>query len=80
MNKMSLIIIVIIAILLSVNMVSGLSNTILETPKYEVIKKSGSYEVRKYEPMIIARTLVSLDYKEVTYSGFRRIANYIFLT
>ena len=61
MNKMIYIIIAIIATLLCVNMAWGLSNTMLETPKYKVIKKSGSYEVRKYEPMIIARTLVSSD-------------------
>ena len=59
-------------------MVWGLSNTMLETPEYKVIKKSGFYEVRKYEPMIIARTLVRSDYKEATSTGFRRIANYIF--
>ena len=78
MNKMVFIIIAIVATFFCVNMVWGLSNTMLETPEYKVIKKSGSYEVRKYEPMIIARTLVRSDYKEATSTGFRRIANYIF--
>lgn len=78
MNKWSLIIVAIIAILLCVNMVRGISNTLLETPKYKVIKKEDPYEIRKYEPMIIARTRVSSDYKKATYTGFRRIANYIF--
>ena len=78
MNKMVFIIIAIVATFFCVNMVWGPSNTMLETPEYKVIKKSGSYEVRKYEPMIIARTLVRSDYKEATSTGFRRIANYIF--
>jgi len=78
MNNMIYIIIAIIATLLCVNMAWGLSNTMLETPKYKVIKKSGSYEVRKYEPMIVARTLVSSDYERATSTGFRRVANYIF--
>ena len=78
MNKMVFIIIAIVATFFCVNMVWGLSNTMLETPEYKVIKESGSYEVRKYEPMIIARTLVRSDYKEATSTGFRRIANYIF--
>ena len=78
MNKMVFIIIAIVATFFCVNMVWGLSNTMLETPEYKVIKKSGAYEVRKYEPMIIARTLVRSDYKEATSTGFRRIANYIF--
>ena len=78
MNKIVFIIIAIVATFFCVNMVWGLSNTMLETPEYKVIKKSGSYEVRKYEPMIIARTLVRSDYKEATSTGFRRIANYIF--
>ena len=78
MNKWSLIIIGVFAILLCANMVRGISNTLLETPKYKVIKKATPYEVREYEPMIIARTRVSSGYKEATYTGFRRIANYIF--
>ena len=78
MKKMVFIIIAIVATFFCVNMVWCLSNTMLETPEYKVIKKSGSYEVRKYEPMIIARTLVRSDYKEATSTGFRRIANYIF--
>jgi len=56
----------------------GLSNSMLETPEYELIRKSGSFEIRKYALMVIARTQVSSDYSEATSIGFRRIANYIF--
>ena len=33
--------------------IKGYSNTRLETPDYELIKEFGSFEVRKYGPMII---------------------------
>jgi hypothetical protein len=75
---MLFIIIAIIATIFCVNIVWGKSKTMLETPNYRVLKQSGSYEVREYEPMIIARTLVHSDYKKATYTGFRRIANYVF--
>ena len=50
----------------------------LETPKYQILEKNGLFEVRMYEPMIIATTTINNDYRESTYRGFRRIANYIF--
>jgi len=75
---MTIIITLTAVVLIVFNMIKGYSNTRLETPDYELIKESGSFEVRKYGPMVIARTLVNSDYKEATYTGFRRIANYIF--
>tara|TARA_B100001750_G_C15513582_1_gene605383 strand:+ start:1581 stop:2168 length:588 start_codon:yes stop_codon:yes gene_type:complete len=50
----------------------------IETPDYHLISKSGDFEIREYAPMVIARTEVKSAYKEATYTGFRRIANYIF--
>jgi len=78
MNKMAITFIILVIILFAVNMIRGFSNTKLETPDYELIMKSGSFEVRKYGPVVIARTLVYSDYKDATYTGFRRIAGYIF--
>tara|TARA_B100000214_G_C23955208_1_gene622461 strand:- start:1075 stop:1656 length:582 start_codon:yes stop_codon:yes gene_type:complete len=49
-----------------------------ETPRYELISKDGQFELRKYEPIIIAITKVESDYREASSTGFRRIANYIF--
>ena len=49
-----------------------------ETPKYELISKDGQFELRKYEPIIIAITEVESDYRDASSTGFRRIANYIF--
>ena len=50
----------------------------LETPIYEILEKSGSFEIRNYDPMIIAVTKVNSGFRESTYTGFRRIASYIF--
>jgi len=78
MNKILIFITIIIILLLSVNFIWGRSNTLLETPKYKLIKKLKSFEIREYEAMIIARTLVSSGYREAASMGFRRVANYIF--
>ena len=50
----------------------------IETPKHTLIKKEIGFEIRKYEPMVIAKTSVRSDYSDATSTGFRRIANYIF--
>ena len=50
----------------------------LETPAYQLIEKDGQFEIRKYDPMIIAITEINSNYRESTSTGFRRIANYIF--
>ena len=63
MSKMTIIVALIIVSLIATNLIRGYSNTRLETPEYELVKESGSYEIRKYGPMIIARTLVTSDYK-----------------
>ena len=75
---MAITVILLVVTLLCMNMIRGLSNTKLETPEYKLLKKSGSFEVREYAPMVIARTLVDADFKEATSTGFRRVANYIF--
>ena len=78
MDKIAITIILLVVALFCMNMIRGLSNTKLETPEYKLLKKSGSFEVREYAPMVIARTLVDADFKEATSTGFRRVANYIF--
>ena len=78
MNKILIFMTIIIILFLSINFIWGQSNSLLETPKYKLIKKFKSFEIREYETMIIARTLVSSDYSEAASMGFRRVANYIF--
>lgn len=50
----------------------------LEEPSYKVISKTDDYEVRLYDPYIIAKTTVSGDYQKAMNDGFREVATYIF--
>ena len=49
-----------------------------EEPRYEVIKKEEDFEVRRYQPMIIAEVLVTGTLSEASNKGFRQIADFIF--
>ena len=49
-----------------------------EEPKYELIEKSGEFELRQYQPMFIAEVLVDGDMDQASGKGFRLIADYIF--
>jgi effector-binding domain-containing protein len=50
----------------------------IEEPKYTVIEQSKPFELRSYEPKIIAEVEVSGDMKEASNRGFRLIADFIF--
>lgn len=50
----------------------------LEKPQYTLISKSGKLEIRSYEPVMIASTDLSGEYRQETRNGFRIIASYIF--
>lgn len=50
----------------------------IEEPTYAVIEKSGAFELRAYEPKIIAEVLVSGNMKQASNKGFKQIAGYIF--
>ena len=50
----------------------------IEEPKYEVIQTDGTFEIRKYAPILIAETFVDGDMDEASNKGFRLIADYIF--
>ena len=49
-----------------------------EEPRYEVIKKDNDFELRRYQPMIIAEVLVTGTLSEASNKGFRQIADFIF--
>ena len=49
-----------------------------EEPKYELIEKSGDFELRQYYPMLIAEVLVDGNMDQASSKGFRLIADYIF--
>ncbi len=49
----------------------------LEEAKYTVIMREGSFELRQYEPHIVAETMVEGDYDKAGNEGFRRLFKYI---
>ena len=49
-----------------------------EEPKYTVLEKSNAFELRSYEPRVVAETFVTGSLDEASSIGFRRIADYIF--
>ena len=73
-----------IAVLTSVRFGAGLyfwrQTELLERPEYTVIQQlSDGVELRKYEPYLIAETIVDgVGFKEPTGDGFRACAKYIF--
>ncbi len=50
----------------------------IEEPKYIVLKIDQDIEVRKYEPQLIAQTVVDGDMDQASNKGFRLIADFIF--
>ena len=50
----------------------------IEQPKFEVVGQIGDVEIRKYPSQLVARTLVSGEFSEVSNQGFRVLAGYIF--
>jgi hypothetical protein len=49
----------------------------LEEARYTVLEREGDFELRQYEPQIVAETLVEGDFQEVGNEGFRRLYDYI---
>ncbi len=50
----------------------------IEEPAYKIVSKNDEFEVREYEPMIVAETIVNEDFEEAGNTGFRILAGYIF--
>ena len=49
----------------------------IEEAPYALIAKNGKYELRHYQPYIVAATIVEGDFEKVGNEGFRRLADYI---
>jgi DNA gyrase inhibitor GyrI len=50
----------------------------VEQPKYTVVESDGNFEIRDYEPMIVAAMDVTGTRESAIREGFRTIADYIF--
>lgn len=48
-----------------------------EEPSYTLIEKKDKYELRKYDPYIVAATMVEGNFDDVGNEGFRRLFKYI---
>ncbi|MCA1733121.1 MAG: heme-binding protein, partial [Acidobacteria bacterium] len=49
-----------------------------EQPRYEVLRRDGNLELRRYEPYIVAEIEVRASFEEAGSAAFRPLANYIF--
>jgi hypothetical protein len=49
----------------------------IEEAKYAVLEGEGDFELRQYEPQIVADTLVEGDFQDVGNEAFRRLYDYI---
>jgi hypothetical protein len=49
----------------------------IEEAKYTVLERQGDFEIRQYEPLIVAETLVGGKFQDVGNEGFRRLYDYI---
>jgi len=79
MNKIFLILAVIIGIFFISQLIMSFQSDKIETPKYTVLKKYDEFEIRQYDTMIIAQTILpSSSYDASSSMGFRRVASYIF--
>jgi hypothetical protein len=50
----------------------------IETPDYRILSTHDGYEIREYAPYIVAEVTVQGSYRDSLYSGFRKVADYIF--
>lgn len=56
----------------------GVAVASYESPKYEVFKKDGDFEIRQYSPYIVAQVKVAGERGDAANEAFRILAGYIF--
>jgi hypothetical protein len=49
-----------------------------EEPEFNLILKNGNFEIREYNPKILAQVIVMGDFDDASSKGFRLLADYIF--
>ena len=79
MNKLYIILASIVGVFIIAQVLMSYKNQDIETPTYKVIKTYDSFEIRQYDSMILAQTVIQeSSYKKSGSMGFRKIAGYIF--
>lgn len=73
------IILIVVAVLFTAWIAYGyFSVANIEKPQYTVIEKGDQWELREYEPIILAEVQVEGEMNERLNAGFRQVADYIF--
>lgn len=79
MNKLTIILASVVGVFLIVQLLMSYKNKDIETPKYKVVKTYDSFEIRQYDSMILAQTVIQeTSIKKSGNTGFRKVAGYIF--
>ena len=63
---------------LMLGLLGGCALSKIEEPQYEVIRAFDDFELRRYQPVIVAETVVDGEFSSSAKIGFRRLARYIF--
>ncbi|MFY7943669.1 MAG: SOUL family heme-binding protein [Crocinitomicaceae bacterium] len=79
MNKLTIILASVVGVFLIAKLLMSYKNKDIETPKYKVVKTYDSFEIRQYDSMILAQTVIQeTSIKKSGNTGFRKVAGYIF--
>jgi len=79
MNKVTIILASVVGVFLIAQLLMSYKNKDIETPKYKVVKTYDSFEIRQYDSMILAQTIIQeTSIKKSGNTGFRKVAGYIF--
>jgi hypothetical protein len=79
MNKLTIILASVVGVFLIAQLLMSYKNKDIETPKYKVVKTYDSFEIRQYDSMILAQTIIQeTSIKKSGNTGFRKVAGYIF--
>lgn len=64
-------------LILTVALCSAGTTMAIEKPAYETAEKDGSVELRRYQPYVVAETVVSGEYERASNEAFMRLFRYI---
>jgi hypothetical protein len=60
------------------SMIYSPASMAIEEPKFVVESKNDTYEIRKYEPVIVAETVIDAGFEDAGNQAFKLLADFIF--